>query len=365
LWLIKGLGPGGAERLLVEAAARHDRASFAIEAAYLLPWKNALVPALDERGVRSTCLEVRREQDLRWAWRLRRRLVDDPVDVVHVHSPYPAAVARLVARSIPRAKRPAVVYTTHNSWTSFRAPTRVANAITMPLDAADVVVSREAHGTIWPRLRSRVEVVEHGVVLDDVRAQAASRDEVRAELGIAADEIVVGTVANLRANKDWPNLLHAARIAVDRIPALRFVGVGQGPLEDEVRALHAELGLGERFLLLGYRDDAVRVMSSYDVFVLASFYEGLPVALMEAMALGLPIVATRVGGVPEMVTDGREGVLVAPRDAASLAAAVESVACDRVRRAEMADAAGARAAHYDITAAVRRMEEIYRDVSAR
>lgn len=365
LWLIKGLGPGGAERLLVEAAARHDRRAFAIEAAYLLPWKDALVPELDERGVRSTCLEVRREQDLRWALRLRRRLLADPVDVLHAHSPYPAAIARLVVRSLPRRVRPAVVYTTHNSWASFKWPTRVANALTMPLDAADVVVSREAHGSIWKRLRPRVEVVEHGVVLDEVRAHAVQRAAVRAELGIGDEQIVAGTVANLRANKDWPNLLQAARIVIDRVPNLRFVCVGQGPQEAEVRALHAQLGLGDRVLLLGYRDDAVRVMSCYDVFVLASYYEGLPVAVMEALALGLPVVATRVGGVPEMITSGDEGVLVPSRDAPALAAAIESVACDPARRAAMGRAAARRAEHYDITGAVRRMEEIYRQVSPR
>src|SRR3954470_24966790 len=150
LWLIKGLGPGGAERLLVAAAARHDRDAFDFETAYLLPWKDALVGELAARDVPSTCLDVRHEQDLRWAQRLRRRLQAAPVDVLHAHSPYPAAIARLVARSLPRAQRPRLVYTTHNTWKSFKWPTRVLNGVTMPLDDADVVVSREAQASIWP-----------------------------------------------------------------------------------------------------------------------------------------------------------------------------------------------------------------------
>src|SRR5690242_12556310 len=170
-YLIKGLGPGGAERLLVAAAACHDRDGFALDVDYLLPWKDALVGDLGAHGVPSTCLDVRREQDLRWARRLRRRLLEQPVDVLHVHSPYPAAIARLVVLTLPRRARPRVVYTTHNTWKSFKWPTRVLNAITMPLDASDVVVSREAHASIWKPLRARVEVVEHGVVLDEVRAQ--------------------------------------------------------------------------------------------------------------------------------------------------------------------------------------------------
>jgi len=214
-------------------------------------------------------------------------------------------------------------------------------------------------------LRDRVEVVEHGVVLDQVRAERAARDDARAELGIGADEVAIGTVANLRANKDWPNLLAAARLLADRGVPARFVAVGQGPLEAEVRARHAELGLGDRVLLTGHREDAVRLMAGCDAFVLASYYEGLPVALMEALALGLPIVATSVGGVPEMVTDGREALLVPPRDPDALAAALTTIVCDPVRRAAMASAASERAAHYDIGVAVARMEQIYRDVVAR
>jgi glycosyltransferase involved in cell wall biosynthesis len=364
LSLIKGLGPGGAERLLVAAAARHDRDAFHLETAYLLPWKNALVPELVAQGVECTCLEVRREQDLRWAWRLRALLSEKRFDVVHVHSPYAATIARLVVRSLPGARRPGLVYTTHNNWRSFRPLTRALNGLTLPLDDADVVVSNEAHASVWPRLRNRVEVVEHGVVLDDIAARRECRDDVRAELGLARDDVVVGTVANLRANKDWPNLLDAARRVVDHEPRCRFVGVGQGPLEAEVRDLHARLGLDDRVLLLGHRDDAVRVMAACDVFVLASYYEGLPVAVMEAMALGLPVVATAVGGVPEMITDGVEGLLVPPRDPGALARAIERLARDPSRRAAMGAAARASAARYDIVDAVRRLEVIYRDISA-
>src|SRR4051794_31906458 len=198
LWLIKGLGPGGAEHLLVAAAARHDRDAFDFEVDYLLPWKDALVGELAARGVPSTCLHVHREQDVRWALRLRRQLRRERFDVLHVHSPYAAMIARIVVRSLPRAARPRLVSTTHNTWRSFKWPTRLLNGVTMPLDDADIVVSREAHDSIWPGLRDRVEVVEHGVVLDDVRAQRSARAEARVELGVGAHEIVIGTVANLR-----------------------------------------------------------------------------------------------------------------------------------------------------------------------
>jgi glycosyltransferase involved in cell wall biosynthesis len=146
---------------------------------------------------------------------------------------------------------------------------------------------------------------------------------------------------------------------------VRIVAVGQGQLEAESRALHAQLGLGDRVLLLGRRDDAVRVLAACDLFTLASDNEGLPVAVMEALALGLPVVATAVGGVPEAVTDGVEGVLVPPKQPEALADALAALAADPERRAAMGLAASARSETFDIRVAARRLEDIYRQVLAR
>ena len=95
LWLVKGLGPGGAERLLVAAAGHHARDQFDITCAYLLPWKQQLAPELEALGVSTVCLGVRDERDIRWSRRLRKLLVTQPVDVLHLHSPYPAGIGRL------------------------------------------------------------------------------------------------------------------------------------------------------------------------------------------------------------------------------------------------------------------------------
>ncbi len=322
LWLVKGLGPGGAEQLMVAAATVRDREKFRYEADYLLPWKDALVGPLEALGVPTRCLDVRDERDLRWAWRLRRRLLEDPVDILHAQSPYPAGIARLVVRTLPRRVRPRLVYTVHNTFHSFSPPTRILNGITYPLDDVDLAVSVEVHETIWKHLQDRTEIVVHGVLLTEVRSELEHRDQVRQELGIGADETVVGTIANFRAQKDYPNLLATARVLIDRGWSGRIVAVGQGPLEAEMRALHEQLGLGDRVLLLGRRDDAVRVLAACDVFTMASDNEGLPVALMEALALGLPVAATAVGGIPEAVTDGVEGLLVPPTRPEALADAI-------------------------------------------
>ena len=364
LWLVKGLGPGGAERLLVAAAGAHDRDRFDLACAYLLPWKQQLVPEMEARAVATTCLDVRDERDVRWAARLRRLLIEQPVDVLHAHSPYPAGIGRLVARTLPRRIRPQLVYTLHNTWGSFTRPTRAICGATMPLDAADLAVSTQVRDTLPPRLARRTEVLVHGIDLAAVRAQR-DRARMRAELGIGEDEIVFGTVANLRRQKDYPNLLAAAARLRDRGHAVRVVAVGQGPLEAEIRAEHARLGLGDAVLILGERSDAIRVMSGCDAFVLASDNEGLPVALMEALALGLPIVATRVGGVPEAVTEGEDAVLVPPSNPDALADAMAALAADPDRRAAMTAAAAEDAERFAIERTVARVEAVYDDVLAR
>lgn len=366
LWLIKGLGPGGAEQLLLLTAQVADREAFDYRLAFVRPDKTHLVPEFEAAGLTPQRLGAGGGR-LGWIPDLRRALAD--ADVVHVHSPVLASAARLLARTLPPAVRPAIVTTEHNEWTSHRTPTRLLNGLTAPLDAHRWAVSEQVRDTAWPSRRAGFTVLIHGidttVAPADPAVRARLRSELRAELGVADDEVLALTVANLRRNKDYPNLLRAAQSAVAAEPRLRFASVGQGPLESDIAALHAELGLGDAFRLLGFRRDVPELMVAADLFVLGSAHEGLPVAVMEAFAAGLPVVATVVGGVPQQVRDGVEGLLVPPGDPAALAAALVRVARDADLRGRMADAAHARAGHYDIRTAVAEQERVYAAVAPR
>lgn len=364
LHLIKGLGAGGAEKLLVSAAHVRDRVAFDYSVVYLLPWKTAFVRDLEDLEVPTRCLGVRHEQDLRWLVRLRRMLERERYDVVHVHSPYVAGMTRFVLRSMSKPTRPRLVSTEHNIWSSHTRASRGLNTATFTIGDAWLAVSDEVRGSIPARLQKRVEVVVQGIVMSDIEHARAQRETVRAELGVRDDDVVIGTVANFRAQKAYPDLLAATRVLAARKVPARFVIVGQGPLEDEIRALHASLGLDGYVDILGYRPDAIRVLGGCDVFALASHYEGYPVAVMEALALGLPVVATAVGGMPEAVREGVEGLLVPARRPDLLADAIEALVRDPVRRLAMGKAAAVRGRRYDIEGAVRRTEQIYRDVIA-
>ncbi len=364
LWVVKGLGPGGAERLLVAAARAHDPRKVQIECAYVLPYKDHLVSALESAGVRCTCLS-QRDDDIRWPLTLRALISEGGFDVVHAHSPVPGSVARTIVRTMPANRRPALMSTEHNTWARHRLPTRLLNGATGRWDEVTFAVSEETRASISGPAASRAQVLTHGIDVDEAAAQARGRDEVRSEFGIDPDALVIGTVANFTAQKDYPNLLAAARLLIDSGTAATIVAVGQGPLEAQIHARADELGLGDAVVFTGFRDDAVRVLGACDVFTLASAWEGLPVALMEALALGLPVVATRVGGVAETMTDGEDALLVPPGDPQALASAWRSVLADATLGAQLAAASRARAPEFDASVAVETLEQTYLRLASR
>jgi glycosyltransferase involved in cell wall biosynthesis len=358
LWLIKGLGLGGAEQLLLSAARVADHQRFEYAVAYILPHKDALRRDLEAAGVRCSLVAGRRL--IMWPLRLRRLLAQETYDVVHLHSPLVAGVTRLVVRTIPRHRRPAVISTEHNTWDSYTPSTRLLNASLCWTDAKRWAVSTTVRNSVWRVFRRRVEVLVQGIVLDDVVPMAeADREALRSELGIGPDDVAAVTVANFRKEKAYPDLLAALASAISAQPALHSLIVGQGPLESEVRRIHASLGLGDRCRILGFRRDVMRILAASDFFVMASRHEGYPLGLMEAMAAGLPVVATRVGGIPEAVTDGREGLLVEPGDTRGLALSIQRMAGDAAGRRLMAKAALDRAPQFDVRRAVRVAENTY------
>ena len=318
--MAKGLGPGGMEQLLVNHAAVGDREHIDYLAAYVVQRPNSIVPRLEAQGVRCHHLGGADPRDPRWVRRLLALIRRERIDVVHVHSPFPAALARPAIRAMRH--RPGLVYTEHNSADCYGTATRVSNLLTYPLDDARFAVSAAARDATPQVLRRHTEVLVHGVDVEGIARQREHRDDSRAVLGVGDDELLVGIVANLRAAKAYPTMLRAAALVLERCPRARFVSLGHGPLEAELCALRDELGLGDRFRFMGHVPDAPRLMAAFDVMALSSDVEGLPVSVMEAKALALPVVATRVGGLPEMIVDGVDGLLVAPGDPASLAEAL-------------------------------------------
>lgn len=354
LWLIRGLGPGGAERLLVAHACAGSE-GFSYEVAYQVAGKDQLVGELEAAGV-----VVHRLAGPTWPLALRRLVAEREIDVVHSHSPVMAVGARLALRLLPGRRRPRLVYTEHNRWEAYRGPTRYANALTFGLDHVTWAVSEEARSSVAAPLRKRVRTIHHGVDAAAVRAAAGDRAEVRRGLGIGPEEPMVVQVANYRREKAHDVMVAAAKLLADQGHAVRILLVGQGPLQAEVEGLIAAQGLEDHLRVLGFRQDVAAVLAASDALVLSSDHEGLPVAIMEAFALGVPVVSTAVGGIPEAITDGVEGLLVPPRDPAALAAAIDRITTDGDLRRRLGQGSARRASAFDARTVTAGIEELYR-----
>ncbi len=363
LLAIKSLGYGGAERLVADLVASSSSPSFEYEVAYILGPDDGLAATIAAGGTPVHSLGGTSNLDLRWMLDFRRLLAEGSFDVVHFHLPYTAALGRPVVATLPRRRRPMTIYTEHSLWNKVAVLVKMLNRATVRSDRALVAVSGAAYDALPAALQARARVVVHGVDLSRSAAMVERRQdirrEVRAELGIPPGDVLVVTVANLRSEKGYDVLVDAAGLLTERGRPVRFAAAGQGVQEAELMARHGRLGLGERFLFLGHRDDALRLVTAADVFVLASHQEGLPVALMEAASVGAAIVATAVGGVPQMVVDEVNGLVVPPGDPVLLADALDRMIADPELRARLGRQAEADSARYDIARATTEIEGIY------
>jgi len=187
-------------------------------------------------------------------------------------------------------------------------------------------------------------------------------DDFREKLGIPRDHILVGTMAAMADHKDYPNLLHAAEMVCQRTANITFCAVGSGPEEEKIHKLAQELKLGERLVFTGFRKDVGNFLKSYDIFVHASYLEGLGTSILDAQSVGLPIIATRTGGIPEIIDHGKTGLLVPPRDSRSLADAICDLAADAVIRKKLGAGALASVQNFSIEKTVARNLTMYADL---
>ena len=202
---------------------------------------------------------------------------------------------------------------------------------------------------------TKIEILPNGVALDD----ALSRADARRELGLAKTDVVIGSVASLRPEKAHDVLLRAFALTRPRSAALRLCIVGDGVERERLESYASQLGVQDHVLWAGERRNAGRLMSAFDVAVLCSRSEGLPLSALEAMAAGTPLIASRAGSLPTLL-DGGAGLLVETDDAEELAGAIELVLADKRLAREFAQRARAVVEEqYELSTVVARLEEVY------
>lgn len=253
-------------------------------------------------------------------------------DVVHTHSSKAGFLGRCAARI---AHVPRVIHTPHcfafsmdTSPAARRVYLDLERLASRWTDRIICVCRAEREQAVAHRVapEARLTIVENGIAAGPTATAAADRARLRRELGMPPDAFVVGTIGRLCRQKGHQYLLAAVRTVREHVPQARFLFVGDGELRGRLQELAAQLGVAEYCTWVGHREDAASLMPAFDVIALPSRWEALPYALLDAMAAGLPVVVAAVGGMPEAVRAAEAGLVVAPKDAAGLAAAITRLA---------------------------------------
>jgi glycosyltransferase involved in cell wall biosynthesis len=337
LQVITSLAIGGAERLVVSAAAGLPRERFD-HAICCLAERGPLASEAEAAGVPVFCIGAfpGLRNPIAFA-RLVRVVRSFRPTIVHTHLQSANLYGRLAARL---ARVPLVVATEHNVYgEKARRYVFVERRLARMTDAL-VAVSDEVRQFLSRQLAiapSAIRIVRNGVAAGAASPQMVA--ELRARIGGKADSVSLGTIASLTPKKGHQFLVRAGARLRERGIACSLVLAGAGPERSRLERLAADLGLTQCVHFLGAVRNAADVLALIDIFVLPSLAEGMPLALLEAMQAGKPVVATAVGGVPEVVTSGVNGLLVARASEAELADAIGSLAHSPELRSRLGAAA--------------------------
>jgi glycosyltransferase involved in cell wall biosynthesis len=282
------------------------------------------------------------------------------IDILHLHG-YGATTFGRLAGAMRRL--PTILHE-HANLTDTPWFQKVADAALEPATDIAIAVSQSTADFVIKARRippAKVKVVYLGVPLEEF-SRPRTAGEVRAareELGIAPDDFAIGTVTRLHESKGNACLVDAARLVLDERPRARFFVVGEGPLREGLEQQAKALNLGDRFVFSGFARDVPRVISAFDLSVFPSLWEGTPLTVFEALAMGKPIVATDADGLLDVLTDGHDAIIVPKRNARALADGIIRAIDEPETRARIGEAAAITGRQFDIAAFVRKMERLY------
>jgi glycosyltransferase involved in cell wall biosynthesis len=361
---------GGGEAMAVEIARRLDADRFR-SALCVTRWSGreaeeepgrSVLESLEASGVEVLGLDRRSKLDLA-AWAPLRKRLADGTSVVHAHM-FGSNVWGSLLGTLARV--PAVVAHEHMwSFSGDRARTLIDRNLIGRLCDAFVAVSQNAADSmigVEGIPADKVRVIPNGIP----PVQGADGARFRRDAGIAPDAPLVGSVGMLRPEKAFEVLIEAAAALRAERPDAVVVIAGEGEERAALEEAAERLGLGDAVRLLGYRSDTPDLVAALDVAVCCSDFEGTPLSVLQYMQAGVPVVATEVGGLPELIDDNVNGLLVPPRDAGALAAGIGELLADGALRKRLGEAAAARQRErYGIEETVRKIEGLYEELLAR
>ena len=359
LHLIKSLGRGGAEMLLPETIKLHHSKQFNFHVIYFLPWKNQLVATIESTGVKVTCLSANNNiQLMLQAPKLLQYIREHNIDLIHCHLPWAGFLGRYVhARTgIP------MLYTEHNKQERYHGITKQLNQWTFNFQSAAIAVSGDVAESIEKNIHPRipVHVVLNGVNTNNFRRNTEAAMAIKKQYGIHDNSFVVGTMAVFRFQKRLEIWLEVVAELYKKYPTLRAVMVGDGPLKAELENTIAKLGLQDVIIRPGLQTNTIDWFSTMDVFMMSSSFEGLPIALLEAMSCNCAIVSTNAGGIGEVIRHDIDGLLCGVDEWQQLVPLTERLINDRQQLQRLSAAARQRAEQaFSLQRMVNELETIY------
>lgn len=360
LHLIKSLGRGGAEMLLPESLKQHNQHDYEFHYVYFLPWKDQVVGEIKLAGGRVSCLAARNNiQMLFRLFALMRYIRKHRIRLIHCHLPWAGILGRLAGYFTGTP----VVYTEHNKWERYHRITFLFNKLTFRIQRHVIAVSSEVAGSIhryYHRPVPEVQVVLNGIDAARFARSCLPDQQIRQHFNIPPNAIVIGVTCVFRPQKQLHLWLQVAAILTNNFKDVYFIIVGDGGLRTQLHQMAQELQLTERLFFAGLQQDVRPYLQAMDIFMMTSAFEGLPVALLEAMSMNCVPACTAAGGIPEIIQNDVNGLLVPLDQPLLLADGISRLLSDPLKIQQMKRAARETVVRrFSVRQMVKELETIY------
>ncbi len=365
LHIIKSLGRGGAEMLLPETLKEHNQGLFEFHYIYFLPWKNQMVEAIEMAGGKVSCFSAKNNLQLLLQFsKIIKYCKINQIQLIHAHLPWAGFVSRLIhsKTGIP------VIYTEHNLQERYHRITKLINKWSFNFQALAIGVSEDVTQSIVHNINPTIscKTILNGVDIQSFqRNNPEQRSAIRKQYGIPEDALLIGTVAVFRFQKRLDKWLEILNESIIKNPNIYGIIVGAGILEPEIYAKHKELNLEGKVFFTGIQTNVKPYYEAIDIFMMSSSFEGLPIALLEAMSMGCAIVSTDAGGIKEVIQNNENGILVAVENWEMLSNSIVELALNPKQLLNFQSEARKRVVEdFSIKAMVKQLENLYKSCNS-
>ena len=348
--------------LLPETLRQHDKDTFEFYYIYFLPWKNQMVESIERNGGIVKCFSSQNNfQLLLKIWAVAKYVREKKIRLIHAHLPWAGILARIVGKisGVP------VIYTEHNKQERYHQATRFVNLFTLNWCTQIIAVSSDVADSIHKhksRLKAPVRIILNGVNTEHFSRQNFNAIDIRSQLKIPKNALIIGTIAVFRLQKRLDLWMDIANKIIQQIRDVHFVIVGNGPLKESLWRKRKELGLQGRIHMPGLETDVRPYLASFDIYMMTSLFEGLPIALLEAMAMECAVIATDAGGIKEVIRNESDGILCSVDEPEKLIDFALALGANKMMRDRFGEMARKRVIEtFSMVTLVQELEALYKE----